>query len=145
MRIVIGADHRGITLRNDLASWLSSGGHRIEDVSSPTPDVNDDYPDIGARVAHAVASDPDARGITICGSGTGMAIAVNRIRGARGVLATDPSILRAARNDNNVNVLALPADFVDTDLARVLVATFLDTPFEAAERRMRRITKLDEL
>ncbi|MDP3762465.1 MAG: RpiB/LacA/LacB family sugar-phosphate isomerase, partial [bacterium] len=106
----------------------------------------DDYPDFARQVAERVAGDPEhSRGVLLCGSGTGMDAAANKVKGIRAALASSAQIARAARNDDDVNVISLPADFLSVEEAKEIAEVFLKTPFEAAERRVRRLQKIAEI
>ena len=147
MIVYIGADHNGHQLRNQLLSYLQSAGYEVHDDGNERLDPNDDYPLFAARVVHDMqaSNDPDARGILLCGSGQGIMIAANRFRGIRACLGYDRASVRAARNDDDCNVLALPASVLQGTDANVIVEAFLTTPFGDAPRYKRRIAELDEL
>ena len=145
MRIVIGADHGGFALKEELKGQLGKGGHAVEDVSAPALDPADDYPDVGAAVGRAVAADHDARGIALCGSGIGIAVAANKVRGVRAGTCATPEQAAAARADEDINVLALSADALDAARAKAIVDVFLATPFSGAERHVRRVGKIATL
>ncbi len=108
----------------------------------------DDFPQFAGKVCHAMLSDKDfeqTRGILICGSGQGMAMAANRFRGIRAVLAYNQESARSSRNDDDSNVLCLPARTLDYDQVMGILHTWLMTPFAAAPRFKRRIREMDEL
>ena len=142
MKIIIGADHRGFALKEDLKMYLEAKGHDIVDVGANMYDSSDDYPDFAAGVGELVVQEDDARGILICGSGTGVSMAVNKIHGIRAVAAYDEELAKNARLEEDVNVMALSADRTDGDMARAIVEIFLSTPFSEEERHMRRIQKI---
>ena len=145
MKIYIGADHRGFELKKELKKFLIEKGYEVEDAGAFKYDKDDDYPDFAEAVAEKVSKDDSARGILLCGSGTGMDAAANKVRGVRATLAFSKEITRAARNDDDVNVISLPADFLKPEEAEEIVEIFLKTPFEAAERRVRRLQKIAEI
>jgi ribose 5-phosphate isomerase B len=128
---------------------LFCSGYEVVDDGPDKLDPNDDFPVFAARVATAVlgSDDKDARGILICGSGQGMVMAANRHRGIRAALIYDRESARSSRNDDDANVMALPAHLLAGDLheASVIVEIFMLTPFAAAERFKRRIRELDNL
>lgn len=142
MRVIVGADHRGFALKEGLKARLTEHGHTLEDVGAHTMDPMDDYPDFGVAVGRAVAQDSNARGIVICGSGVGVAIAANKIGGARAGTVATPEQARAVRADEDLNILALSADALDFDRALPIVTAFLTTPFSGEDRHVRRISKL---
>lgn len=147
MRIFIDADHNGFDLKHRLITYLEHGGHEVHDLGTVVRDADDDYPDAAARVAHALLAtrDPAARGLLLCGSGQGICIAANRFKGVRAGLAVDNRSVHAARNDDDINVLCIPANYLEYEAARTMVHTFLKTDFAAATRYVRRARKLDEL
>lgn len=143
MKIYIGADHRGFALKEVLKGYLSSGGYDVFDCGADTYDENDDYPDVARAVADAVGRAPDARGILMCGSGAGVAIAANKIHGIRAATVHDARQARMVRVDDDANVCALPADFIDAARAKEIVDAFLMTPFSNEDRHVRRIAKIE--
>ena len=146
MKIYIGADHRGFELKEELKKFLIEKEYEVEDLGAFEYDQNDDYPDFARQVAERVAGDPEhSRGVLLCGSGTGMDAAANKVRGVRATIAFSKEITRAARNDDDVNVISLPADFLKSQEAEEIAEIFLKTPFEAAERRVRRLQKIAEI
>lgn len=149
MKIYLGSDHNGFHLKNKLEKALKRAGYDVDDEGSEKLDPKDDFTVFAAKVVTKMktSEDKDPRGILICGSGQGMAIAANRHNGIRAVLAYDRESARSARNDDDVNVLALPAHLFGDELHEVLVITetFLNTPFANAERFRRRIRQLDQM
>lgn len=145
MHVILGADHRGFPLKAQLTAWLGQSGHAVEDVGAKAVDVADDYPDFGAAVGRAVASDPDARGIVACGSGIGIVIAANKVRGARAGTCATPEQAAAARRDEDLNVLGLSSDALDLKRAKPIVTAFLKTPYSGLARHARRVKKLHAL
>ncbi len=141
MRIAIGADHAGFNLKEHLRAWLTSAGHEVQDLGTHS-EVSVDYPDYAGLVARAVASGEAASGILVCGTGIGMAIGANRIRGVRAAACIDLYSVRLSRQHNDANVLALGSRIVAPPLAEALVELFLATDF-AGGRHVRRIAKLD--
>lgn len=142
MNIYIGSDHRGFELKRELAAWLMGKGYGVTDVGPQENNPEDDYPQFGFAVAEAVAKEEGARGIVICGSGTGMAVVANKVRGVRAVLAHDSQLVAAGRRDDDVNVLALGADFIGAEDAKKVVEVFLNTEFAGEERHVRRLKEI---
>lgn len=143
MTVYLGADHRGFNLREYIKKKLLSEGYGVVDVGNATTDPNDDYPDFAKAVAEKVAEHPaDDRGIIICGSGIGVDVAANKFPGIRSALALSPAHIKAGRNEDDVNVVALGADFIDEAAAYAIVKAFLETPFAGDERYKRRIAKI---
>lgn len=146
MLIYIGADHRGFALKGVLKKFISSIGYEIVDMGNEKLDPNDDYPDFAINVAKEVSKDPSlGRGIMICGSGVGMDIVANKFRNVRSSLCFSVDQAMAARNDDDANILALPANFLDEDKIKQIVAVWLQTKFEDVPRRIRRLKKIEEL
>lgn len=147
MKVFIGADHNGFALRNALLTYLQRAGYQVADEGDDKFDPEDDFPVFATKLVKDMlgSGDPDARGILICGSGQGMCMAANRFRGIRACLGYDLVSIRASRNDDDANVLCLPAKTLDKDQLNVFVETFLNTKFAGAPRFSRRIQELDEL
>lgn len=141
MRIVLAADHAGFDLKEHLETVLRHQGHEVADLGTHDRQSTD-YPDFAARVAETVAGGGADRGLLVCGTGTGMAMAANRHRGVRAVASGDLATVRLARSHNDANVLALGARLVAAPLAEELLSAFLSTPFEGG-RHQRRVAKLD--
>lgn len=145
MKVVIGADHRGFALKEDLKLFLSVGGYAIHDVGAHEYVSTDDYPVFAEAVAHAVINGEAERGIVLCGSGVGVCIAANKIYGVRAVDAHSVSEAQEAREHQDVNVLTLSADRLDEDTARAIALAFLTTDFSEEERHARRIAQIAAL
>ena len=147
MIVYIGADHNGFYLRNELVQYLKNAGYSIHDDGNTKLNADDDYPVFASQVVKDVLSsdDKDARGILICGSGQGMMIAANRFKGIRACLGYDTESVRSARNDDDCNVLCLPAKVLKDDQANLIVETWLNTTYADAPRFTRRIKEIDQL
>lgn len=145
MKIYIGADHNGFYLRNSLVKYLTSAGYEVVDDGDQQLDPNDDFPIFALKVVKDVLADPSSFGVLICGSGQGMCMAANRFKSIRACLGYDRESIRASRNDDDANILCLPAKALEKDRANLLVETFLNTKFAGATRFKRRISELDQL
>jgi ribose 5-phosphate isomerase B len=146
MDIYIGADHRGFELKQKLVRWLQEKGFATTDVGAHQLDKDDDYPDYASLVGHAVSARPELdRGVLLCGSGAGMMVVANKFKGVRAALLHDPAIAKAAKNDDDINVLVLGTDFIDEAQAKEVIETWLTTPFAGEERHQRRLTKIKQL
>jgi ribose 5-phosphate isomerase B len=147
MKIYIGADHQGFVLKESLIEHLRRLGHEVVDKGDKLVKPDDDFPQFAARVVSALLADDrsDARGILICGSGQGMAIAANRFKGIRACVVWDVPEARTSRNDDDANILCLPARLLKTAEADQVVTSWLNTPFAGASRFKRRLKELDEL
>lgn len=147
MQIYLGGDHNGFELKRRLTDYLRRNGYDVSDAGDTVLDPNDDYPQFAAKVVMAMrtSQDPEPRGILICGSGQGICIAANRFKGIRAAVCDDAEAARAGRNDDDTNVLCLPARMINEDQAETIVKTWLETGFAGAARFKRRIAELDEL
>jgi ribose 5-phosphate isomerase B len=141
-RIAIASDHAAFAMKAELAVWLREAGHPVDDLGTHGPE-SVDYPDYGYRLGLAVAEGAAAWGVALCGSGIGIAMAVNRIPGARCALVNEPLSATLARQHNDANVIALGARLIGPDLARACIRTFLDTAF-LGERHGARVAKLSQ-
>ena len=143
MRIALAADHAGYVLKDELAGWLREQGHEVSDLGTNSAD-SVDYPEYGARLARAISSGEAERGIAVCGSGIGIAVAVNREPKCRCAQVNEPLSAELARTHNDANVLALGARLIGSDMARACVVAFLETEF-ARGRHQRRVDQLSQL
>jgi ribose 5-phosphate isomerase B len=143
MTIYLGADHRGFALKEKIKQTLASEAYDVVDLGAAEYIKEDDYPDYAKWVAEKVSADSlSARGILVCSSGFGVDITANKFQGVRSALPMSPDHVYQARHDDNANVLALAADFVDEATALKIVSVFLATPFATEERYQRRIEKI---
>lgn len=143
MTIYIGADHRGFALKEYVRNYLAAEGRAVEDCGNAAHDESDDYPDFAKVVAERVANEAGAKGILFCGSGNGVAITANKTRGIRAAVAMTEAQARAARSDEDANIITIAADYTEHDEARDIIEAFLSTPFLGEERYMRRIGKIE--
>jgi ribose 5-phosphate isomerase B len=143
MRVAVGADHAGFELKERLKERLADRGYEVLDCGTGSLESTD-YPDWGAAVARKVHEGEAQRGLLVCGTGIGMAIAANRHRGVRAAACADLFSAKLARAHNDANILALGARIVAPALAEAILDLFLETPFEGG-RHQRRVTKLDTL
>ena len=141
MRIALGSDHRGYTVKQRLAAALEKQGHAIKDVGVATGDGAADYPDFAIPVSEAVGKGDVERGILICGTGFGMCIAANKVNGVRAVTCRDAIEAEMSRRHNDANVLCLSADFLGQDVIDRMVQIWLTTDFEGG-RHQRRVEKI---
>ena len=141
--VAVGADHAGFALKHDLKQWLIAQGHTVLDVGTYTAE-SVDYPDFAVAVSRAVSSGEATRGVLVCGTGIGMAIAANKVAGIRAGVCTDVETARLARQHNDLNVLALAGRTTSFEDAIAIVRAWLDTPFEGG-RHERRLAKVSDL
>lgn len=142
--IYLAADHRGFQLKEKIKQWLIKWGYDHEDLGAFELDPADDYPVYAKKVAESIV-ELDDRGILICGSGVGVDEVANKFDGIRSGLAISKEQIKSARNDDNINVLALAADFISEDEAKEIVKTFLDTEFADEERFNRRLKEIGDI
>jgi ribose 5-phosphate isomerase B len=140
MRIVLTADHAGVDLKDELARWLAEQGHDILDLGTHGHE-SVDYPRFGAMMAEALANARAERGITICGSGIGVAIAANRNPACRCAQVAEPLSATLARQHNDANAMALGARLIGVEMAKACVTAFLSSDFLGG-RHERRVEQL---
>lgn len=143
MKIAVASDHRGYHLKEKVISILKSKGHEIVD-DGPATDASVDYPDFAALVAGKVSSGTVDRGILICGTGLGMAIAANKFPRVRAAACVDEVTAELSRRHNDLNVLCLSGDLLSSRSTERLVEIWIDTEFEGG-RHQRRLDKILEL
>ena len=140
--IAVGCDHAGFGLKQELVRHLKERGFKTTDYGTFSEE-SCDYPDYAKKVADAVVQGQATAGLLVCGTGIGMSIAANKVKGIRASVLSDEFSARATREHNDANILCLGARVVDTDTAVKLLDIFLDTPFSNGENHIRRIGKLE--
>jgi RpiB/LacA/LacB family sugar-phosphate isomerase len=149
MKIFLGSDHQGFHLKEKVFAYLAKHSYDVTDVGGKTLDPADDFPEFAQAAALQVigSTDADPRGILICGGGQGMAIAANRFRGIRASVIWDAYEAKMTRNDNDSNILCLPARILENDESawEGILETWLSTPFADAVRFRRRNAQIDEV
>jgi len=140
--VYLASDHRGVGLKLYLYEMLMADGYNV--VNLGTDDINTpvDFPDIAKKMADTMLDDKQSRGILICGTGAGMEIAANRYRHLRASRCERPEQARDDRFHDDINVLSLAADDIDIEIAFLCAQSFLESPFDNIERRIRRIQKI---
>jgi ribose 5-phosphate isomerase B len=142
MKIAIGSDHRGYSLKEELKKYFTENGIDFTDFGTDS-DASTDYPDYAKLVGNAVAGGNFDYGVLMCGSGIGVSIAANKVKGIRAVNANNNNLAEMARKHNNANVICFGADFIDAEKAIRFFEIFTGTEFEGGERHNRRISKLE--
>lgn len=140
--VYIASDHRGVGLKLYLYEMLMADGYNV--INLGTDDLNTpvDFPDIANKLADKMLDDTQSRGILICGTGAGMEIAANRHKHIRASRCERPEQVRDDRFHDDINVLALAADDIDIEIAFLCAQSFLESPFDNVEKRIRRLQKI---
>ena len=141
-KLVIGSDHAGFKLKEIIKSYLKELGYDVKDIGVYNDEESADYPVIAKQAAHLVASDKFSKGMLICGSGIGMSITANKVKGIRAVVCSDTTSARFSRMHNNSNMLCLGQRIVGEYLAKDICKIWLETAFEE-ERHLRRIKLIE--
>ena len=140
MKISVGSDHAGYRLKERVVEHLESAGHDVVDVGT-TSEESTDYPDFAEPAARMVATGETDGAVLVCGSGQGMCMTANKVRGVRAALAWTTEIAKLSRNHNNANALCMPARFVSEEDALAIVDAWLDAGFDGG-RHERRVEKM---
>lgn len=141
--LYITSDHGGFKLKETLVAYLKTTGQEITDLGPTQLVVDDDYPLYVKQLAPKVLENPDNLGIVICRNGVGVSICANKFKGIRCALSWTPEHAKSTKNDDNANVLALPADYIDEATAKQIITTWLETPFNPDTRFIRRIAEIE--
>ena len=141
MRIVIGSDHAGFELKEELRKLVESLGHDVTDVGTHST-ASCDYPDFAAAVGEAVAGGKAERGIVLCGSGVGASIVANKVRGIRAGICHDTYSAHQGVEHDDMNVLVVGARIIGVEVAKEIVRSFLGAVFSNEDRHQRRLSKL---
>jgi ribose 5-phosphate isomerase B len=143
MRVIIASDHAGLRLKERVKRYLKRKKIEYEDLGTDSF-TSVDYPDYALKVAEKVVKNKNTRGILVCGTGTGMTIAANKVKGIRAVAAYDAYSAKMSRIDNDTNVLGLRGRFFPYEKIRKILTVWLDTPFSGEKRHKRRIKKIGD-
>ena len=141
MKISIGCDHGGLTLKNAVVDWLKSNGYEVVNFGTDKF-ASCDYPEFAMKAAEAVANGECDFGIVVCTTGIGISIAANKVPGIRCALCSEPLSAKMTRLHNDANMLALGGGMIGINLGLDIVKTFLETPFSGEEKHVRRIGKI---
>jgi len=145
MKIYLGADHRGYELKEKIATWLFDLEHAYLDVGASSLNPKDDYTKYAEEVASLVANNKGSRGILLCGSGVGVDVVANKFDGIRASLGKNVLQVEAGRNDDDMNILVIAADFTTEKEAKAMLIAFLETPFSGKARYERRIEEIEKI
>ena len=141
MRVILASDHAGLPLKEKVKKYLAKKKIEYEDLGTESF-ISVDYPDYALKVAEKVIKNKNTRGILVCGTGTGMTIAANKVKGIRAVAAYDAYSTKMSRIDNDTNVLGLRGRFFPLEKIKKIITVWLDTPFSGEPRHKRRIKKI---
>jgi ribose 5-phosphate isomerase B len=144
MRIAMASDHGGFELKERLREYLKGKGHEVVDLGTDS-DASVDYPVYGKKCAEYVTGGDADKGIVICGTGIGVSIAANKVKGARCALCANETLAELAANHNKANLIALGGRTTSFEDAVKYVEIWLDTPFDGGERHVRRVQMLTEM
>jgi len=145
MKIFLGADHRGYELKNKIGKWLFEMEYAYQDLGATHYDPNDNYPKYAEQVASLVVSTDGARGVLLCGSGVGVDIVANKFDGIRSSIGKSVGQIEMGRNDDDMNVLVIAADFTTEKEAKAMLIAFLETKFAGKEKYERRLQEIKEI
>jgi len=145
MKVAVAFDHRGVKLRERVLEELSSGGHEVVDLGTDTAAERVDYPDKAMEIGEAIRSGAAERGLLVCGSGVGAAIAACKIPGIRAAICHDVYSAHQGVEHDDMNVLALGSEVVGAELAADLVRAFLGARFDGGERYVKRLEKVEAM
>ncbi len=143
--IYLGADHRGYELKERVARWLFEWGYEFLDLGASSYIPEDDYVKYASEVASLVGKEENSKGILLCGSGVGADIAANKFDGVRASIGKDTEQVRSGRNDDDMNILVLAADYTNENEAKEMVKKFLETKFGEKKRYKKRIEDIKRL
>jgi ribose 5-phosphate isomerase B len=142
LRIIAGADHRGYELKCEIVPWLRSMGYEVDDIGADSAEPVD-YPEYAFRVGEAVGGGGFDRGLLLCHSGNGIAIAANKVRGVRAAICMNREHAEMSRRHNDANVLVIGTDYIRPGSEREIVTTWLESPFDGG-RHARRVAQIEE-
>ena len=145
MKIFIGADHRGYELKEKIAKWLFDMEYPYQDLGATHFDPHDDYTKYAEDVASLVAKTEGARGVLLCGSGVGVDVIANKFDGVRASIGKSVFQVEAGRNDDDMNILVIAADFTDERDTKAMLIAFLETKFSGKARYERRLQEIAEI
>lgn len=145
MKVYLGSDHRGFSLKEKIKGWLAGWGYQFTDLGAEGFDPNDDYPLYAEKVGSVVGKETGAKGILLCGSGVGVDVVANKIDGVRASIGKSPEQVKAGRNDDDMNVLVIAADFTKDEEAKRMVKTFLEAEFSGKERFVKRLAEIKKI
>lgn len=141
--LYLATDHRGLKLKNQLKTWLAAKQIPFEDLGAHSLDSHDDYPDFAKALTQKVLAQPSHRGVIFCGSGVGVCIACNKVKGIRCGLGLNHHQVTSATQHDHINILAVAADYTSKFKCFQLVKRFLEAEYSQEERHVRRVAKIE--
>jgi ribose 5-phosphate isomerase B len=145
MKIAIACDHAGYELKLAVLPFLTKLGYEVQDLGADTDEVPSDYPDFAKKVAEKILSGEVERGVLVCGSGAGVSIAANKIKGIYAAVCHDTYTAHQCVEHDGVNVICIGSRVIGIELAREVVKSFLHAQFTGEERHVRRVGKIKEI
>jgi len=142
MKIAIGCDHAAVELKNEIAEYLRGKGFEVQDFGTNSSE-SVDYPEYGKKVGHAVADGICDKGVLICGTGIGISIAANKVKGVRAAVCSEPVSARLTKEHNDANIIAFGARIVGSEMAKAIVDAFFDAEFQGG-RHQRRVDMIED-
>lgn len=145
MKIFLGADHRGYELKEKISQWLFEMERAFQDLGAVSFDPHDDYTEYAERVASLVTKNEGSRGVLICGSGVGVEVIANKFDGIRAGIGKNALQVEAARQDDDMNVLVIAADYTSEKEAKAMLIAFLETKFSGKARHEERLEEIEKI
>lgn len=145
MKVYLGADHRGYLLKEKIASWLFELKYEFTDLGASSLDPSDDYTKYAEEVALMVRDNEGSRGVLLCGSGVGVEVIANKFDGIRAAIGKSVAQIHAGRNDDDMNILVIAADFTEEKETKAMLIAFLETKFSGKDRYKERLEEINRL
>ncbi|KKR70843.1 MAG: hypothetical protein UU12_C0016G0002 [Candidatus Woesebacteria bacterium GW2011_GWA2_40_7b] len=145
MKIFLGSDHRGFLLKEKIAKWLYEMKREFQDLGADSLNSHDDYTKYAEEVASLVAKTEGSRGVLLCGSGVGVEVLANKYDGIRASIGKSVLQVKAGRNDDNINILVIAADFTSEKEAKAMLIAFLETKFSGKARYEKRLEEIERI
>jgi len=145
MKIFIGSDHRGYELKEKIAGWLFEMKLDFQDLGAPSLEPGDDFTKYAEEVASLVAKNEGSRGVLLCGSGVGVEVMANKFDGIRAAIGKSVLQIEAGRNDDDMNILVIAADYTEEKETKAMLIAFLETKFSGVARFEKRIQEIEKI
>lgn len=145
MIVYIASDHRGYKLKEKIIIWLDDLGYKYQDMGAYELDTDDDYTVYAEKVGSLVGKEKGSKGVLLCGSGVGVDVVANKFDGVRASIGKSPDQVRSGRNDDDMNILVIAADYTKEKEAKSMLKMFLKTEFSGKKRHLRRLSDISKL